>query len=358
MSLSAHAPRPRRHPLQAAGQFLGFAVGVALLVWCVRGALGPENREQLTRLSNADPRMVAAVIGLSLASLVLNALIFWNAIRPVKQLHAADVGATHAIAVLLGYLPFKLGLLFRFVAHNRRDGVPVLTIGAWFASVTLVMGVVMLPLLGVSLWRGTIDGVWLLAAAAVLALAWGALFGFSRVLAGERGLARVRSWLGVLGSGPWAVKVRGSHALTHLHAGADMLAHPGALGAGVVLRGLDVLTQAARFGVAAHILEIPLSPGQAMLASLAYFVLGIISPAGMLGAREGGTKVALAALDVTGGKGFAVVLLVSAAEVCVQIPAAIAGVLRLRLWRGLRAPAAKDGEMSSTRPLDAARLSS
>jgi len=336
MSAVPHAPRPARHPLKVALQLLGFGVGIGLLAWCIHGALRPENREQLERLREADPALVAALVGLSLLSLVLNGAMFWNGIRPVKPLKMVDVQATHMVAVLLGYLPFKLGLLFRFFMHNRRDGVPLLTIGAWFASVTLIMGAIMVPLLGVSVWRGQMDATWIVAAGGGIVCSAALLMVFARMLSGPVGLARLRGWLGVLGSGELAMKVRGSHAIAHLHAGFDMLAHPATLARGVALRLADVITQAARFGVAAHILDIHLSAGQTILVSLAYFVLGIISPSGMLGAREGGTKVALAALDVTGGKGFAAVLLITAAEMLVQIPAALAGVARLRLWRGVR----------------------
>lgn len=336
MSHIAHAPRPTRHPLKVAVQVFGFLVGIALLIWCIRGALSEGNQAQIGKLLLADPRLVAGVLGLSALSLVLNGLIFWNAVRPVKKLSVLDVQGTHAISVLLGYLPFKLGLLFRVLVHNRRDGVPLLTIGAWFASITMIMGGVIVPLVAVSVWRGKFDTGWVLLASGSIAAAWGMLFVLARMLAGPTGLQRLRGWLGMLGSSSLASKVRASHAVSHLHAGFDMLAHPSGLACGVLLRVTDVSVQAARFAVAARILEIELSPGQAILVSLAYFVLGIISPAGMLGAREAGTKGALMALDVTGGKGFAVVLLVSAAEVLIQLPAALWGAIRLRVWNGIR----------------------
>jgi len=336
MSHVAHAPRPARHPVKVAVQVFGFLVGLGLLVWCIRGALSDGNQAQIGKLLQADPRLVAGVLGLSAMSLVLNGLIFWNAVRPVKKLSVLDVQGTHAVSVLLGYLPFKLGLLFRILVHNRRDGVPLLTIGAWFASITMVMGAVIVPLVGVSVWRGKLDVVWVIVAGVSLLAMWSILFILARTLAGPAGLQRLRLWLSSLGSGAVAGKIRESHAVSHLHAGFDMLAHPGALACGVFLRVADVSVQAARFAVAARILEIELSTGQAILVSLAYFVLGIISPAGMLGAREAGTKGALVALDVTGGKGFAVVLLVSAAEVLIQLPAALGGVLRLRVWKGIR----------------------
>lgn len=336
MSHIAHAPRPARHPLKVAVQVLGFLIGVALLIWCIRGAFSEGKQAQIGKLLLADPQLVAGVLGLSAVSLVVNGLIFWNAVRPVKKLNALDVQGTHAVAVLLGYLPFKLGLLFRVLVHNRRDGVPLLTIGAWFASITMIMGGVVVPLVAVSVWHGKVDAAWVLLAAGSIAATWGLMFLLARALAGPAGLQRLRLWLGAMGSSGLAIKVRESHAISHLHAGFDMLAHRGALGWGVLLRVADVSVQAARFALAARILEIDMSPGQAVLISLAYFVLGILSPTGMVGAREAGTKGALVALDVTGGKGFAIVLLVSAAELLVQIPAALAGAARLRVWKGIR----------------------
>ncbi|HRQ74272.1 MAG TPA: hypothetical protein PLU35_14715, partial [Phycisphaerales bacterium] len=140
-------PNARRKPyLRLAVQGLGFVAGLVLLGWCVRAALSPENREQLSKLGDAPAWAVAALLGLSVASVALNGLAFWCALLPARRLHASDVIATNALATFLNYLPFKLSAISRVVIHNRRDRVPLLTIGGWFGAVLGVMVVSLAPL--------------------------------------------------------------------------------------------------------------------------------------------------------------------------------------------------------------------
>ena len=56
-----------------------------------------------------------------------------------------------------------------------------------------------------------------------------------------------------------------------------------------MLRLADLAVNAARFAAAAAIVGHPLAWDQAILAAIAYYMLGIIAPTGMLGAREAGT---------------------------------------------------------------------
>ena len=72
--------------LRATFQIGGFLIGIALLVWCVRRGLSPENRGQLALLRSASPGLVASLLGLTVVSIALNGLIFWAVLRPVRRL--------------------------------------------------------------------------------------------------------------------------------------------------------------------------------------------------------------------------------------------------------------------------------
>nr|HRJ50554.1 hypothetical protein [Phycisphaerales bacterium] len=65
MSTNGHGNRAPRGWRGVAIQVVGLAVGLALLGWCVSVALRPENRDQLGRLREAPPWMIAGVVGLS-----------------------------------------------------------------------------------------------------------------------------------------------------------------------------------------------------------------------------------------------------------------------------------------------------
>src|SRR5690349_13489035 len=87
----------RRRWLRVTIQIVGFALGVASLVWCIRSALADKNREQLSLLLHAPLSLVAAMIGLSLLTLVTNGLLFWTALTPVKRLPVVGVLATNGV---------------------------------------------------------------------------------------------------------------------------------------------------------------------------------------------------------------------------------------------------------------------
>ena len=152
-------PTHSRRFARIAVQLVGFSVGMALLVWAVRLALNEDNRGQFQRLAEAPPLHVIGLIGLSIATIVLNGMIFHRTLVPVRRLRTLDVVAVNAIATLLNYLPFKLSIISRVLIHNRRDGLPLGQIAGWLAAVG-VGGVISFgPVAVVGLWRGTIDAV-------------------------------------------------------------------------------------------------------------------------------------------------------------------------------------------------------
>ena len=334
-----NAENPRRKPyLRLAIQGLGFVGALALLGWCVRAALSPDNREQLSRLADAPAWSVAALLGLSAASVALNGVAFWCALLPAQRLHASDTIATNALANFLNYLPFKLSAISRVVIHNRRDRVPLLTIGGWFGAVFSVMVASLAPLVAASLWRQSVDGVWWTVAFLGPVASGGGLVALARPFAGERGLVRLHALLDPLAVGPLRRALR-SERFAQLHAGVTMLADPRAVAVGVAVRLADVAVQSARFVLAASILGVALPWDHAALVASSYFLISVLSPFGTLGTREAGTVWLAAALGLAGASDAAthplvvVTLFITGTESVVLLAGAAWAVVWLRRKR-------------------------
>lgn len=327
-----------RSPVGIAVQLVGFAAGIALLVWCGLEAFKPGNREQLERLGEAGAGALSLLFALSLATLVLNGLIFGVVLSPERRLKTIDVLATNALATMLSYLPFKISVLARVAIHNRRDGVPLLTIAAWFGAVAVLVLTALGPVAAASLWRQSVDAVWGVVSGLGVLVVTGACVALAGVFAGERGQGRIRGWAGRARIGVLD-RFLVTESYTRLHGVFSMLAHSGAVWGATGLRLADLGAQTARFVVAASILGVGLSWEQAVLVSSTYFLIGMLTPFGMLGTREAGS-VGLAALLGLGGEGeslVVVILAVSATESLVNLACGALGVAWLRPDRMLRA---------------------
>jgi len=327
----------RGRVLRLALQIVGFLAGLVLLGWCASMALSPDNTEQLERLREAGWTEVGSIMALSAVSLVLNGLAFWFGLAPVRKLRVGDVLATNAIATLLSYMPFKLGLIARITIHNRRDRVALVTIGAWFAATTMVLLAAFGPILVVSLLLPRAGLLWaVLVLVAIAGTAWG-LIVVSRVLEGERGLSRLR-WMADVARLPLRKRVFGLKPLLELHKGFSMLAHGPWVALGVTARLLDMVSWALRLMVASKVVGIEISLAQAIVIAVAQFFLGAASPSGQLGVREIGASGLAALLAVTEGAKFATVALsVTAVEAVVNLAGASLAVAWLRPDRLLRA---------------------
>jgi len=342
MSASARPEHKERRIGRAWGiaiRLAGFAAGLAMLGWSLSLALRPENRAQLENLTSATPGQIAGLLLLSAASVGINGLVFWITIRPVQRLRAGDTLAINATASMLSYLPLKIGALTRIAIHNRRDRVPLLTIGAWFAAMAIVMGAVMAPLVGAGLWRRDVDVAWVGSAGLGLVAILAVVFVLARALGGRGGAERIGALIRPIDR-LTGRNVSGSRQVRELHAGLAILSSPRVLGSTAALRLGDLAIQAGRFSIAARVLGVHLSFSKAMLAAPIHFALSVLSPVGVLGPREAAITIlgeAPGVLDASGqGSLAAVVLLVGAAEVVVFLICGTAGLLWLgphRLFR-------------------------
>ncbi|MGH7243186.1 MAG: lysylphosphatidylglycerol synthase domain-containing protein [Phycisphaerales bacterium] len=328
--------QPRRlSPLKVAVQIIGFLVGLALLGWCIKQAFSPENQKQLAALKDAPVHLIALLFGANVLVLFFSGLSFFVALRPIWRLNFWDLQATNAIATFLSYVPFKAGMLFRILLHNRRDGVPVALIGAWFGAVSIVMAITLLPLFGASLLTREINGKWI-----AIALSSGAVgFAIVCLLAwyfhGTRGMAIMRALADRLGGrGGWARKLVRTRFVRTAHGGLDILASPQRVFVLVVVRLVDMGSQALRFYLAGMIVGTPIALDSCVLLASMHFVVGVISPAGTVGTREAAIVGTATLLGLEHAPEMAgVALLVLASEAVVNSVLSVAAVLRLGIHR-------------------------
>lgn len=336
-------PPPGRKRLRLAVQLVGFLISVGLLGWCVDMAMSPANRGQLDRLGEASAWEVAGLVGLSAVSLGLNGLAFWIGVLPVHRLGLGTAQATNAIATLLGYLPFKLSVISRALIHNRRDRVPILTIGAWFAAVAVLMMAAPVPLVVASSVRGRLDaGWWAIALGGLVVLAVAQVVA-ARIFAGQRGLARI-AWLITPIPVKAAHRFVRSSIFTKLHDAFTILACPRVVASSNAVWLVEYFSRAGRFVIAAGVLGVSMSWSDAMILSAGFFLIGVLTPFGMIGSREAGTVgiSSLLAMAAT-GESTAVVLLVSAPEAIVNLVGAGLGVAWMRPDRLVRLGAGRGG---------------
>ncbi len=319
-------------------QVVGFGIGIALLGWAVQVALREENREQLSKLTEASPGELMMLLSLATLSVGFNGIIFWVVINPIHRIRPTDVIATNAIATFLAYLPFKLSVVSRFVIHNRRDKVPVLTIGAWIIAEAVLMAAVLGPLVLVSIWQREVNLIWWVVS---LTSSFACTFvgsALARQLAGDVGITRL-SRLGL------SDRITGKSAFVRIHSGFEMLGHPSATLIANTFRLIDIIAFALRFYLAARVLELPISMDDSLLLGACYFMIGAASPTGMLGTREAGIIAiakmvgisTLATSETPSGELpiAAVVLFVTAVEAVVNLGCAGFGIAWLKARKPL-----------------------
>jgi hypothetical protein len=239
-----------------------------------------------------------------------------------------DLVATNAVATTLAYLPGKLSIVFRVFVHNRRDGVPILTVGAWFAGVAIGIPAVAIPICAASLARPVLAEAWIGAAVAGLVGSYGAILFSARLLAGEAGLSRLRRAARAILPVRWK-KAGESAVLGKVHAGFDMLAHPGWLGVHLLLRVADLLTLAARLYVCARIIGASVSFDEAIVYGSVRFAIATLLPSGAAGSQEFGTAWLARVLKSAAADRFEVVMVFM---LIAELPVYAIGTL-LGLWR-------------------------
>ncbi|MFM9959373.1 MAG: lysylphosphatidylglycerol synthase domain-containing protein [Phycisphaerales bacterium] len=305
-------PVSRRSALRLAAQGLGFAVGLGLLAWAVSLALSEKNRASLEMIWGGERTMVLWLLVLSMVSVLLNGVMFWVVLRPLKTLHIVDVALTNAIAAFLSVLPFKINLLTRLLIHHRRDGVSFKDILSWLGAMTALAFSVLVPVGLAGVWRGTMDALW-----------WMTAVGGSVALGG------LGVWLGHL-----AVRFK---VLQVLSLGSDRIArHWPTVFSHMLLRWFDVALLCMRFLAAAQAAHVELPLEKVVLLATTYFLLSVFAPAGALGFREMGTAGVGVAAGAATEEVVLVTLVVTAVELVASGLLCVPAFLRLRPDRLVR----------------------
>ncbi len=341
MSVDAQGTSRRRSRqatvLRLVIQLVGFLIGMGLLAWAVGMAFSAENQEQFERLGEAPWHEAAALVLLSLGTLSINGLVFYVTLLPVRRLGVIDLQAVSAIASLFTYLPFKMSLVFRTVFHNRRDGVPLFTIAAWFGAIGVLIPAFVAPVLLASWVREDVDLLWFVIALGGVAVIGACVVLMARWFGPGRGIERIERLADATRIRPLSRFVR-SAAFAHLHAGVVMLASARAVASTAVLRLIDLGLYGVRFKLAASMLGVELSWSDAIVSGAVFFFISASAPTGSLGLREGGTiglaaAVGIAATPAQEANFAAVALLVTASEIAAYLVGTAMGILWLRPLR-------------------------
>jgi len=321
-------PVRRRGPVDALIQIAGFAIGIALIVWCARRALEGGGADAIRERVVTAPLWLHAMLLLTtLVSLIANGALFWSLIRPVHPLPFREVQAVNLLASFLNYapLPLRLGLFARAGYHWRVNRMSPTLIAAWFAAALVSIGV------GV----GAVAGAMLLA---------------PRI--GLSGVAAVTLVFAAIGVMTVVWTARRSLFARWMRGNERMLTDAGAFGGATALRILDLAAWAARMVCAVIILDIPISTTQAAFLGLTA-VVASMSPFGRFGFREAAVawvasnifEGAVTADDLTAT--FArLALLESAAEGAVTIP--LGSIAAVWCWLRYRRTALTARRESST----------
>lgn len=284
-------------------QLLGFAVGLALLIWCIVGAAG---QGDWSAVANADPLLVLGLMGCTIVSLACNGATFWLVIRPIQKLRLRDMELLNLTAAVLNYAPIRAGLIARVAYNMRVDRLPLLVIGGWLAAIAYTMLLALGSVVVATLLKQTYDWSWWLWTIAIIAqLLVGGLLTIALINFAQSMLPG--DLLNKLGKG--------------MH---NMLRQPAVLWGALGVRLIDIAAYFGRMTCAAAILglDTKLTGSQIALLAITAMVMSLI-PLGRVGYREAG--VALVAPFLVGMSDIdtslkQLALVESAGEAIVAIP--------------------------------------
>ena len=287
-------------------QGAGFALGIALIAWCVWGAAKDPAGWQ--RLREASSMSLIGLLLCSLGSIIVSGLTFWIAARPVQTLRIQDQQWINALASMLNYAPVRIGMFVRAAYAIKVDHFRAVELVAWFASLAFTFVVAL-----AAITAGTVAwiqfGAWTFFPTLILIALLG---GFSARWCATRAMVQKRA--------------KGLERL---------ITNPAALWGSIVLHILDLFFATGRVLLAIQILGLPLNLAQTFLVSMASFAASL-NPLGRLGFREATVAFTAGALSIGGladmeNKFQTLAVIESAGEALVAIPV---GMLALYpIWK-------------------------
>lgn len=257
-------------PRTAAVQAVGFAAGLALAAWVVKGAVEAATDPSRTGIVesvraawDARPWLVAGLAATTALSLVIDGALFWMVLLPVRRLGFMEMQWLTYVTATSNFFPVRLGIPVRYAYALLASRMPFLEATAWFVAVTLVV---------------------LVALAAVVA---------ATVFVPEPGVAWGALVLAALGLGALALQgsARAGPVRRRLGRWTPMITTPGVYWAGSLLRVLEVLLWVARMWCASEILGLGLSFAAVTVLGVAAIAV-MLNPVGRIGFREATTVAA------------------------------------------------------------------
>lgn len=287
-------------------QLLGWSVGLGLLGWIIYRAVLSGDWE---KLAAADPLLIAALLGCTAISAVINGTGFWISIQSIRHVRWTDMQLLNLVGNMLNYAPIRLGALARVAYHHRVDRLGLLQIGAWFALIVYILFLGVGACLVATLVHDTFDIVWI----AIV--------------------------VGIMVMGGIATQAVVAHPLIVKHGrGIDRMTRDHrALWGLVALRLADIAAFTARMAVALYILDIHLPLTHIVVLAVVALAAGLI-PFGKVGFREFCVAIVAARLAASTDEvelpWEQLALIESAGEALVFIPAGIFALLWYRKrWR-------------------------
>jgi hypothetical protein len=311
------AVRAMLAPRRMAAQAVGFAVGIALVAWVVKGAIDAANDpsragilESVRAAWESRPWLVAGIALTTALSLAIDGALFWLILLPVRRLGFMEIQWLTFVTATSNFFPVRLGIPVRYAYAMLANRMGFLEATAWFVALTLVI-LVSLGAVVAATAAVPVPGVaWaLLVLVALAAGGW--------ILQRAAGLGPVRARMG-----DWT----------------PMLTTPRTYWAGALLRVAEVLLWVVRMWCAAEILGLGLSFATVTVLGVASIAV-MLNPVGRIGFREATTVVvanwmAGGGLDVAhADAGFKqLALLESLGEMATTIPMGIVAAPFLARW--------------------------
>lgn len=291
---------PRRIMIQIAG----WVIGLGLLALIIHGAAGKD----WSKITHADPRLIAGLLGCTVVSSILNGTTFWITIQPLRPVRWRDMQLLNIVANMLNYAPVRLGAVARIMYALRVDRLHLLEVGAWFAMISYVLFLGVSACLLATFVRKDIDWIWLAIVAGQM-IVGGAI---ARFMAGN----------------PLMAPLLARHGR-----GIDqMVIHRQGLWGAIVLRLLDLSAYCGRMVAALAILDIHLPASDVVKLALVAFAASLM-PIGKVGFREFCVAAVAANMQATVGNTAIwdqLALLESAGEALVFIPLGAVALLWFR----------------------------
>ena len=312
-------------PRSIAVQVVGFAIGVAIVAWIVKGALEAANApgragimESVSAAWQARPWLVAGIAITTVLSMVIDGALFWLVLLPVRRLGFMEMQWVTYAAATSNFFPVRLGLPARYAYAMLANRMSFAESTAWFAATTVVILVSLGAVVVATAVDPRPDLVWCLLVVGVLAAGGLALQRVARLAPVQRVMGR------------WT----------------PMLTTQSTYWVGTLLRAGEVLLWIVRMWCAGEILGLGLDFATVTVLGVASIAV-MLNPLGRVGFREATTVVvanwmAGGGLDVAhADAGFTqLALLESLGEMFATIPMGILAIpFLVRWWRRRRAEA-------------------